>query len=414
MHVTRRNQDSRLCNMLVQDPVTLLLLGPTAKGGPGLLGVATLSLHIEDAQHDFSNTCSSCAQPLPLISPAGEKIGSITAAARIICCQPAVSTQPASQASQDSVGSTTARLSRNDRSAPAALQGTGQRAHDSTLSVYVEESAPPLRTVSAAVQTDDLEAQDNRSTSLQPLQVPEAQAGAAARTLAESEDAQLSPPPQVPYVMQCPHFHIYPPGHHTLPAAPREQHPLHLPPVINISQPVFNFSTATQGQVQAALSATALSQTDAAQAQAKPVTDDTEQKLQQLAPAEVQVLAAEAQKLQELQPAVAQASAPDETNQPAGAESVQMVQAAEDLESWRPMTSVPWGNTTAGHDKQSNGTVTEASAESVMTGQYCSGAHELTLKQPKPCNHQVLPLLPLLCHAYCAVVPLPTQGIQDV
>ena len=80
-------------SVVLQSPLCLLFLGPTAKGSPGLLGVATLPLKIEDTgdgsssfSSSFSSSCCDRVQPLPLISSAGQQVGSILAAARIVDC----------------------------------------------------------------------------------------------------------------------------------------------------------------------------------------------------------------------------------------------------------------------------------------------------------------------------------------
>lgn len=416
----------------MQDPLTLMLLGPTAKGAPGLLGVATLSLHIEDAQHDFSDTCSSRAQPLPLISPSGEKIGHITAAARIVCCQPAAAEQLESQASQDSIGST-AKVSSNSnsRAAPAAVQqlalvSASSLAAEQLDGQSAEQPAALFRTVSAAVQTDAPQAQDRSSASSQPLQESvqhplhprqelQTEAGTAASSMAVSKEAGASQPTDAPGVVQPLHFHIYPPASHAVPASSSQQQAAHPPPVIKISQPTCNFAAPTQ--VQAAPLAEPLDQTSSqTHAVLAPVTDDPEQRLQQVQPPAAQGSTAVAgdmqQTLHQLQAAVEQLAASSKANQAADAEALQLCQAADDFESWRPVTSVPINSSTAaeanGLGRHSNGSVADADAESLMPGQYCSGAHALTFRQTKPCNHQVLCLCRTLCQACCAKLPLPS------
>lgn len=411
----------------MQDPLTLLLLGPTAKGVPGLVGVATLSLQIEDAQHDFSDTCSSRAQPLPLISPSGEKIGHITAAARIVCCQPAASEQLESQASQDSVGSKTAKVSSNSSAAPAALQQVGLEAV--AAEQPAKQSAALFRTVSAAVQTDAPQAQDRSFASSQPLQESvqplqpqqelQKEPGTAASSMAVSKDALSSQPSDAPGVVQSLHIHICPPGSHVLPAPSSEQQAAQPPPIINISQPTFNF--AVPQQVQAAPLAEPLGQTSAqTHAVMAPVTEDPMQRLQQVQPPAAQGSTAVAgdmqQMLHRLQAAVEQLAAPSKANQVAGTEALQLVQASDDFESWRPVTSVPFSSSTAaeaaGLGGHTNGSVAEVGAESVSRDQYCSGAHELTFGQPKPCNHQVQCPCRTLCHVHCAKSPLPSMQEQ--
>lgn len=379
VHMPWQDWNPNLCAACcVQDPLTLLLLGPTATGAPGLLGVATLLLHIEDAQQDFSNTCHSRAQPLPLISPAGEQIGCVTAAARVVCCQPGVREQPSSPVSQYSVCSTRARMPSSTESSPAALQALGHHAHHPALSSPAEESTSPLRMVSAAVQTDAPQTQDTSSASSQPLhkQVLEAQASAAAANTGSDKDAACSQPPPVSYVMQSPHFHIYPPAPQTVPTAPLELRPAPHPQVISIAQPTFNFLGDTS--VQATSPGAALSQADAVQAQAAPVTNGTEQPLQQLPG----------------QGPLPPISANDKACQAADASGSQMGQAADDFESWRPVTFIPFSRSTAATAAEyvchSQDTVSEANAKSVWSGQYCSGAHALTLRPTSPCHHQVL------------------------
>lgn len=409
----------------MQDPLTLLLLGPTAKGTPGLLGVATLSLHIEDAKHDFSDTCSSRAQPLPLISPSGDKIGHITAAARIVCCQPAAAEQLEGQASQGSLCSATANACSNSRAAPAALQQLGLAPASSEAAELpdgqsAEQPAALLCTVSAAVQTDAPQAQDRSSASSQslqesvqqPLQPPQElqkDESIAASSQTVREDAGPSQPSAAPGVVQSLHFHICPHGSHAVPAAPLEKHAAQPPPVINISQPTFNFAAPTQ--VQAAPLAEPLERaTSQTHAVLAPVTEDPKQGLQQVQPPATQGSTAVAEDMQHtlhrLQAAVEQLAAPSTANQAGEAEAMQLGQAADDFESWRPITSVPLSSGTsaeaAGLGRLINGSV---AAEAVMPGQYCSGAHALTLRQPKPCHHQVLCLCGTLC---CAKLPLPS------
>ena len=391
---------------------------------PGLLGVATLQLHIEDAHSDFSHTCSSRVQPLPLVSPAGEKIGCITAAAMVVCCQPAALEQLERQASQDSVSATTARVSSNSRTAPAALQELGHHALVSALSVPAQQPAVLLHTVSAAVQTDA--PHDTSSASSQPLQesvqqpfqppqkLVQQEAGPAASSEGVSKDARSSWPPDCPYVVPSPHFHIYPPVPHTLHAAPSEQHAAQTPPVINISQPTFNF--AVPKQVQAAPPPEPLPQTspqtDTVMAS---VTDEIKRRLQEFQPDMVQgstAVVGDIQTFRRVQAAVEQIAAPGETGQAAAAEPVHMLRAADDFESWRPVTSVPLSNGTAvpadRHGLGTAGSTAEAGAKSVTNWQLCSGAHALAFGEPRPCNHQVW--CAVACHT-CACILCHTASV---
>lgn len=404
----------------MQDPLTLLLLGPTANGVPGLLGVATLLLHIEDAQIDFGHSCSSRAQPVPLISPAGDMIGCITAAARVVCCQPAALEQLKGQASQDSVSSTTARVSSYSSATPAALQGPVHHGLASTSLSPAEPPAALLRTVSAAVQTDAPHTslanshplQEKVQQSLQPPQeMLQQEAGTAASSEGGKKDIRASQPPDFPSVVQSPHFHIYLPGPGTVHAAPPEQPAIQHPLVISTLQPTFNF--AAPQQLQAAPQAEPLPEkASPATAVLAPVTVNTRQRLQEAQPAVTQGSTAVAGKLlskvdpaavqgttavahdiqqtiQKLHAAVEPVAAPGETGK-----AVQVFKAVDDFESWRPMTSVPLSNGTAvAADRRGlgiNGTAAEASAESVTTGQCCKGAHAPAFRQPKSCNHQVL------------------------
>ena len=388
----------------------LLLLGPTTNGVPGLIGVATLPLHIEEVQTDLSHSWSSRAQPLPLISPAGERIGCITAAARVVCCQPAPPEQLKSQPSQDSsVSSTTARVSSYRSATPAALQEPVHHALVATMCLPAEPPAALLPVVSAAVQTDA--PQDMSSASPQPRQevvqqplqaaqeVVQQEAGAAASSEGVNKHVQASQPPDFPPDVQSLHFHIYPPGLPTVRAAPPKQPAMQRPPVINISQPIFNFAAPKEEPPQAEHLPKTMSQSGAVLA---PVTDNTAQRLQQLQPgvagnvvqklqpAVVKDTTAVAHDTQQtLQAAVEQLAAPGETRQ-----AVQMVKAVDDFESWRPAMSVPLSNGTAvaadRHGLAIDETAAEEAAESGMAGQCCSGAHALTFRHPKPCNHQVL------------------------
>ena len=68
----------------MQAPLSLLYLGPSDTGGPSLLGVATLQLRLHRDDDSLGSVCYGSFQQLPLISPAGHKMGCITVAARVV------------------------------------------------------------------------------------------------------------------------------------------------------------------------------------------------------------------------------------------------------------------------------------------------------------------------------------------
>lgn len=72
----------------MQEPLSLLYLGPSTTGGPGLLGVATLQLTVQREADSLGSICYGAFQQLALISPAGHEIGQISVAARLLDCQP--------------------------------------------------------------------------------------------------------------------------------------------------------------------------------------------------------------------------------------------------------------------------------------------------------------------------------------
>ncbi|KAA6427226.1 MAG: hypothetical protein FRX49_02983, partial [Trebouxia sp. A1-2] len=152
-----------LCDKLAQAPLCLLFLGPSAKGGPGLLGVATLQLVLENADpHPNPSSKDSCCQrvhPLPLISPVGIEIGYITAAARIFCCMPMNSkpqlitrrTNSANDSATSDAGSTTINSEHSKSESDKDQQAEEFAA---TPLAGAKAAAADVSKVSAAVQTD--------------------------------------------------------------------------------------------------------------------------------------------------------------------------------------------------------------------------------------------------------------------
>ncbi|KAL0038132.1 hypothetical protein WJX79_004099 [Trebouxia sp. C0005] len=148
---------------LAQAPLCLLFLGPSAKGGPGLLGVATLQLVLENADpHPNPSSKDSCCQrvhPLPLISPVGIEIGYITAAARIFCCMPMNSkpqlitrrTNSANDSATSDAGSTTINSEHSKSESDKDQQAEEFAA---TPLAGAKAAAADVSKVSAAVQTD--------------------------------------------------------------------------------------------------------------------------------------------------------------------------------------------------------------------------------------------------------------------
>ena len=346
----------------MQDPLTLLLLGPSAKGVPCLLGVATLSLQIEGIDSSFSSTCSKRAQPITLVSPAGDKIGCIHVAARLVCCQPAAAfPRPPSQLLCNLVFSQEPPVTASSAAAWQADQ------HEDAPAVATEQPVVLARQVSAAMQTDALGPQHATSTQLLQHQASCTQADTATSTLEVVQSPQLQQS-QPPCIIQSPHFHIYLPATKTASEAPAQQQPVHSPPVFNISQPAFIFPPPP---VQPVL--TALPESQSAEGHVISASDVAQQQLQHLQAADTQVPASLM---------VAQA--------PAAACVAKLAEAREDFESWRPATAVPHMSSTALAEAGNVPGVHAEASVAPVAGQYCSTARALRLRSPHHvCHHQV-------------------------
>lgn len=349
------------CCCGMQNPLTLLLLGPTARGVPGLLGVAALSLQIEGIKSTFSSTCCELAQPIALISPAGKEIGCINAAARLVCCQPAAaSASPASQMSCVQAGFKGPADTAINAAASEAAQPADQR-----------EPASPVvltRNVSAAVQTDTLGPQHAANT--QPLQIQDSctQADTATSTMEVLHSLQLQQS-QPPCVIQSPHFHIYPPATEAGPTAPAQEQPVQVPPVFNISQPTFVFAPPLMQRAP-----TALPRSDFAEGHTMSAPAVAQQRLQHAQPADAQIPTSLM---------VPQAAA--------GAEVAPAAEAQEDFESWCSVSAVPHMSSTAAAGSDNDPAIRSEASGAPVAGQYCSGAHALKLRPPKQiCHHQVV------------------------
>lgn len=342
--------------MWVQAPLCLLFLGPSAKSGPGLLGVATLQLRIQEADPNANDSCRNRVQLLPLISPAGDEIGCMVAAARIVDCLSPISKPELLRLvadSQDDFPMASPKLpdARHDQEAKSAAQLT-----DSSLAPAGADE------VSTVVQTDTPKTfthSDPANDSSTDSQSGQASVGVQVNKGAYGEqDAMCTQAAVVvPYVIQSPHFHIYAPG----PPPANSIHQAHQPaaeaaPVINISQPTFHMHPpllphmiADQSQLQASAPV--------------PATQST----------------ADAERV--LQPAVAAAA------QEAG--------VSDEFDSWCPMTATPHpcgsvcmvaADSHASVSKQPRGTVSAGALEG-YNRQTCNGAHAAQQKQCR--HHQV-------------------------
>ena len=323
-----------------------------------------MSLQLEDADledADVSSIRSNSAQTLALISPAGEKIGTITAAARVACCQPALPARLPNQPSQRAIASDEPSVAASKVAASAIALQENQSTADLAASKPVNQAAQLARQVSAAVQTDVTEIQDRDAAMLHamPSEVHEVPAAAAASgSQPVSDQDGRSSQCLASFVIQSPHFHIYP----SAPQAQPQKHPVHPPPVVNISRPTFHFPQPQQ----AAMLPPDIPWTKLEQQQSEPVSVCAQQQAQ-LPP----VAAAQGSELNALlqSPEAGQAAA-----------------LQEDFDSWRPVTAVPHASSTG--SRATAGEVQEAAggAETgAFNGQHCRGAHVLKLQE---LNHQ--------------------------
>ncbi len=397
-------QLSNACVLMLQAPLCLLFLGPSAKGGPGLLGVATLQLGLENADsHPNPGSNDSCCKrvhPLPLIiSPAGIEIGSISAAARIFCCMPTTSRTKLLIQRTDSC---------NDSAVSDAVINSEHSKPKPDKDEQAEEFvAPPLASakaaaadvskVSAAIQTDTPQPEMRTETLTDKdsgRRVHQASVGLQAEEqgVPSQQAALQEPQASVALVLQSPHFHLYPPppaaaAPPPLQAAPQEA--AQAAAVINISQPSFHLhplvpprahthtdAERAQQQVSVATGAVptaAVFETVMAACQPESVSPAAECKTMQQA--------AEHQSI--LQPAAAAAAA-----------AATEAGTSEDFDSWCPVTAVPYPSActapVTGGDRLSAGMVSGVLAEAVLPGQQrqvCSGAHVALQRQPQRCRH---------------------------
>ena len=299
-------------------------------------------------------------QPLLLISPSGQAIGSITAAARIVCCL--------SNARQALAATSSSKSGVSLRNPYAVDAQADQEACSATPVSDLPAVAAVIEQTSAAVQTDTPQAQssgperkDDRSVS----RSGQASVGVQAEESVESSKQVAA----APYVIQSPHFHIYPHGPPAQrPLQPTQQQPAQVAPVINISQPTFHMHLPPPPHTTA--------QSEAACRQ--PSSDIVH--AMESAAAEPTALS---------QPAVAAAEAAA-----AAAAAAKEADMPDDFDSWLPVTAIPHasGSTAAlpsdcrlSAGNQPSGSQTE----SCLTGQICSGAHALQRQQKPCCSCQV-------------------------
>ena len=408
-------QLSNACVLMLQAPLCLLFLGPLAKGGPGLLGVATLQLGLENADpHPNPSSNDSCCkrvQPLPLISPAGIEIGSITAAARIFCCMPTASRtklliQKTNSCSDSAVSDASSTVINFEHSKPKydRKQQAEEFAATPLASAKAAAADQGVSKVSAAVQTDDPQPEMHTETLTDTdlgRRVHHASVGLQAEEQGVpcQQAALQEPQASVALVLQSPHFHLYPPAAAPPPpplqAAPQEAAPAAA--VINISQPSFHLHPP--------MSTHAVStHTDAEPAQqqvsvaigAVPTAAGTETvtaagELESVSPAaECEAMQQAAEQQSVLQPAAAAATAAAATAAAATAAAA----ASDDFDSWCPVTAVPYASActapVTGGDRLSAGMVSGGLAEGVLPGQQrqvCHGAHVALQRQPQRCRH---------------------------
>ncbi len=393
--------------LTLQAPLCLLFLGPSAKGGPGLLGVATLQLGLENADpHPNPSSNDSCCQrvqPLPLISPSGIEIGSITAAARIFCCMPTACRkqlilQKTNSCCDSAVSDAGCTLISSEHSRPKIDEDGQAEQFVATPLASAKAAAADVSKVSAAIQTDASQP-EMRTEALTGTdsgrRVHQASVGVQAEEQggpSQQQAALQEPQAPVALVLQSPHFHLYPPAATAAPAAAAPS-PLQAAPreaaqaaaVINISQPSFHLhppmtshavSTHTDAQpAQKQVSVAAGAVPTAAESDTVMATGE----LESVSPA------AECEAMQ-------QAGEHHSLLQPAAAATA--AAASDDFDSWCPVTAVPYPSActapVTGGDRLSAGMVTGGLAEAVLHGeqsQVCSGAHVALQRQLQLCRH---------------------------
>ena len=390
-----------------QAPLCLLFLGPSAKGGPGLLGVATLQLDLENAEAHPNPSCNdSCCKhihPLPLISPAGIEIGSITAAARIFCCSPSTSrrklliqgTASCNDYAVSDAGSTVISSEHSkpksdkdgqpEESAVTPLAGAkAVAAHVSKVSAVAQTHTPqPEMCTETLTGTKSGRCVHQVSVGLQTEEqgVPSQQA------------ALQEPQASVALVLQSPHFHLYPaaaaPPQPPLQAAPQEAAPAAA--VINISQPSFHLHPPTTSHAVSTHTHAAPAQHQVSLAAGAVPTAAESETVTAAGELESASPAAECETMQQaaehhfmMQPAAAAAAA---------AAAATEAGASDDFDSWCPVTAVPYPSActapVAGGDRLSAGMMSGGRAEGLLPGQQsqvCSGAHVALQKQSPRCR----------------------------
>ncbi|KAL0023943.1 hypothetical protein WJX77_002481 [Trebouxia sp. C0004] len=219
-----------LSDKLAQAPLCLLFLGPLAKGRPGLLGVATLQLGLENADPHpnpkFNDSCCKRVQPLSLISPAGIEIGFITAAARMFCCTPTTSRTKLILLRNESCNdSAVGNLVHSEHSKPTFDKDEQAEEFAARPLASAKAAAGDVSKVSAAVQTHTPQP-DMRIEALTDTDsgrhVHQASVGLQTEeySVPSQQAALQEPQASAALVLQSPHFHLYPPAAATAPPPP--------------------------------------------------------------------------------------------------------------------------------------------------------------------------------------------------
>ncbi|DBA92887.1 TPA: hypothetical protein ACH3X1_003057 [Trebouxia sp. C0004] len=384
--------------MLGSAPLCLLFLGPLAKGRPGLLGVATLQLGLENADPHpnpkFNDSCCKRVQPLSLISPAGIEIGFITAAARMFCCTPTTSRTKLILLRNESCNdSAVGNLVHSEHSKPTFDKDEQAEEFAARPLASAKAAAGDVSKVSAAVQTHTPQP-DMRIEALTDTDsgrhVHQASVGLQTEeySVPSQQAALQEPQASAALVLQSPHFHLYPPAAATAPPPPL---PLQAAPqeaaqaaaVINISQPSFHLHplvlppahTHTDAQQQVSIAAVAVP--TAAESETVTAAGEPES-VSPAAECETMQQAAEQQSMLQPPPAAAATEAG----------------ASNDFDSWCPVTAVPYPSActapVTGGNRLSARIVSGVLAEADVPGQQsqvCGGAHVALQRQPQRCRH---------------------------
>ncbi len=400
----------QLSNACVQAPLCLLFLGPSAKGGPGLLGVATLQLGLENADpHPNPSSNDSCCrrvQPLPLISPAGIEIGSITAAARIFCCMPTASrtqliihrTKSCNDSAVSDAGS---RVINSEHSKPKSDRDEQAEEFAATPLAGAKAAAANVSKVSAAVQTDTPQPEMRTETLADTdsgRSVHQASMGVQAEEqgVPSHQAALQEPQASVALVLQSPHFYLYPPPPAAAaapppPLQPTPQEAVPAAAVINISQPSFHLHPPTSSHaVSTHADAEPAQQQVSVAAGAVPTAAESETVM---AAGELELVSPAAE-CEAMQHAAQQHSTSQPAATAAAVAAATEAAASDDFDTWCPVTAVPYPSActapVTGGDRLSAGTVSGGVTEGVLPGQQsqvCSGAHVALQRQPQRCRH---------------------------